>query len=133
MSAATDDERSTAETVRRSLDYAVLGGLVLLGFVAAVQFYLAADRTIDVWVASEFQPPFRMAFNLVLLLVVGVGVSRQIRRLTAADDDSAGGLAADATADGGRDDATTGDTTVDAAADENENEDDDESEEAEAE
>ena len=102
---------TTAERVRRGLDYALLGGLVLLGFVAAVQFYFAADRTINVWVTREYRPPFKMVFNLVVLLVVGVGVSRQVRRLTATvtgeDPDASDGsdagddTAPEATTDGG--------------------------------
>jgi hypothetical protein len=93
-----DGRRDTAARVRRGLDYALLGGLVLLGFVAAVQFYFAADRTINVWVTREFRPPFKMVFNLVILLVVGVGLSRQVRRLTATDAEEE---TTDATADGG--------------------------------
>ncbi|WP_380678187.1 hypothetical protein [Salinigranum sp. GCM10025319] len=73
---------TTATRVRRGLDYALLGGLVLLGAFAAIQFYLAADRTINVWVTREYRPPFKMVFNLVVLLVVGIGVSRQVQRLT---------------------------------------------------
>jgi hypothetical protein len=92
----------TAARVRRGLDYALLGGLVLLGTVAAIQFYLAADRTINVWVTREFRPPFKMVFNLVVLLVVGVGVSRQIRRLTGSDGgDEPRDADPDATTDGG--------------------------------
>ena len=82
-------EETTATRVRRGLDYALLGGLVLLGLVAAIQFYFAADRTINVWVTREFRPPFKMVFNLVILLVVGVGLSRQLRRLTGGDDSDA--------------------------------------------
>jgi hypothetical protein len=81
----TTTTTTTAERVRRGLDYALLGGMVLLGAFAALQFYLAADRTINVWVTREYRPPFKMLFNLVVLLVVGVGVSRQVRRLTGRD------------------------------------------------
>jgi hypothetical protein len=87
----SDEQSDTAARVRRGLDYALLGGLVLLGLVAAVQFYFAADRTINVWVTREFRPPFKMLFNLVILLVVGVGLSRQLRRLTADTGDGSGG------------------------------------------
>ena len=93
--------RDTAARVRRGLDYALLGGLVLLGAFAALQFYLAADRTINVWVTREYRPPFKMVFNLVILLVVGVGVSRQIRRLTGSDGDQADDTASDTATDGG--------------------------------
>jgi hypothetical protein len=106
-------ERDTAGRVRRGLDYALLGGLVLLGAFAAIQFYFAADRTINVWVTSEYRPPFKMLFNLVVLLVVGIGLSRQVRRLTTADDatgtdaNDERDAGTDATADGGVDSAST--------------------------
>jgi hypothetical protein len=101
--ASGTSERSDTETaarVRRGLDYALLGGLVLLGAFAALQFYLAADRTINVWVTREYRPPFKMVFNLVVLLVVGIGLSRQVRRLTG-DSDRANESDTDATTDGG--------------------------------
>jgi hypothetical protein len=115
------DEASDGDTtarVRRGLDYALLGGLVLLGVFAAIQFYLAADRTINVWVTREFRPPFKMVFNLVVLLVVGVGVSRQIRRLTGSDggDDEPRDTDPDATTDGGVAAATETEATGETAA-----------------
>jgi hypothetical protein len=100
-STADDDGKNTATRVRRGLDYALLGGLVLLGVFAAIQFYLAADRTINVWVTREYRPPFKMVFNLVVLLVVGVGVSRQVRRLTASDDGDDAEATSEVTTDGG--------------------------------
>ncbi|AUV82830.1 hypothetical protein C2R22_15270 [Salinigranum rubrum] len=100
-------DTKTAARVRRGLDYALLGGLALLGLIAAIQFYLAADQTINVWVTREFRPPFKMVFNLVVLLVVGIGLSRQVRRLSGADgrsdgeDAESGESTTDATTDGG--------------------------------
>jgi hypothetical protein len=99
--ADAESTRDTAARVRRGLDYALLGGLVLLGAFAALQFYLAADRTINVWVTREYRPPFKMVFNLVILLVVGIGVSRQIKRLTGANGDETDDAAADTATDGG--------------------------------
>jgi hypothetical protein len=93
----------TAARVRRGLDYALLGGFVLLGLFAALQFYLAADRTINVWVTREYRPPFKMVFNLVVLLVVGIGVSRQLRRLTGGGTDGTDDSTPDAATDGGVD------------------------------
>ncbi|WP_152042691.1 hypothetical protein [Salinigranum salinum] len=109
-SVAGADGAATATRVRRGLDYALLGGLVLLGVFAAIQFYLAADRTINVWVTREYRPPFKMVFNLVVLLVVGVGVSRQIRRLTASDGGDDAEATSEATTDGG-----SGSASVDSA------------------
>jgi hypothetical protein len=67
--------------VRRYVDYAVLAGLLLVGAVAAISLYLSASQVITDWVAPAYRSLFRTAFNLVVLLVVGVGVSRQARRL----------------------------------------------------
>jgi hypothetical protein len=99
--ADAESTRNTAVRVRRGLDYALLGGLVLLGAFAALQFYLAADRTINVWVTREYRPPFKMVFNLVILLVVGVGVSRQIRRLTGSGGSETDDAPSDTATDGG--------------------------------
>jgi hypothetical protein len=106
---ADGERRETAARVRRGLDYALLGGLAFLGLVAAIQLYLAADQTINVWVTREFRPPFKMVFNLVVLLVVGVGLSRQVRRLTGGSDGDGGtgDSETDATADGGHVDGST--------------------------
>ncbi|WP_372912135.1 hypothetical protein [Salinigranum sp.] len=103
---ANADERTTATRVRRGLDYALLGGLAFLGLVAAIQFYLAADQTINVWVTREYRPPFKMVFNLVVLLVVGIGLSRQVRRLSGSDTETApdtdtAAASAETTGDGG--------------------------------
>jgi hypothetical protein len=103
---ANADERTTTTRVRRGLDYALLGGLALLGLVAAIQFYLAADQTINVWVTREYRPPFKMVFNLVVLLVVGIGLSRQVRRLSGSDtgtapDTDTTPASAETTGDGG--------------------------------
>jgi hypothetical protein len=53
----------------------------LLGGVAAISLYLSAGQVIADWVAPEFRSLFRTAFNLVVLLVVGVGISWQLRRV----------------------------------------------------
>lgn len=66
---------------KRYVDYAVLAGLLLLAFVAVVQFYFAASSAIGTWVTYEYRAPFRAAFNLVVLLLAGLGVSLQLRRL----------------------------------------------------
>lgn len=69
------------DRIRRYLNYAVLGGLVLLGFVAAVQFYLHAGAAIDRWVAREYRSVFQAGFNLAVLLVAAAGVTYQLDRL----------------------------------------------------
>jgi hypothetical protein len=114
---ANADGRTTATRVRRGLDYALLGGLALLGLIAAIQFYLAADQTINVWVTREYRPPFKMVFNLVVLLVVGIGLSRQVRRLSGSDTETApdadtADASANTTGDGGVESGTADDPST---------------------
>lgn len=75
------DAEAGDSTVRRYADYVLLGGFLLLGGVAAISLYLSAGQVITDWVAPEFRSLFRTAFNLVVLLVVGVGISWQLRRV----------------------------------------------------
>lgn len=78
----TGDAPLDPDRIRRYLNYAVLGGLVLLGFVAAVQFYLHAGSAIDRWVAREYRSVFQAGFNLAVLLVAAAGVTYQLDRLS---------------------------------------------------
>jgi hypothetical protein len=77
--AATAD--STAARIRRGVNYAALAGLCLLALVAGIGFYTAVLSTISLWVAPEYVSAFRALFNLVVLLLAGLGVSIQLRRL----------------------------------------------------
>jgi hypothetical protein len=77
-----DADRAFATRLRRYLDYAVLAGLLLLALVAVLQFYLNATQTISTWVTPEYRAPFKAVFNIVILLVSGLGISIQLRRLT---------------------------------------------------
>lgn len=63
------------------LYWAALAALALLALVALLQFYLSASRAITIWVTREYRPLFQAAFNLVVLLVTGVGISLLVRRL----------------------------------------------------
>lgn len=68
------------------------GALVVLGFVAVValfQFYTSAVAVINEWVGREYRALFRAAFNLVVLLAAGIGISVVVRELT--DTDGGGG------------------------------------------
>lgn len=67
--------------VSRYLQWTVLAGLALFGILAAASLYTSIGRIIDVWVAPEFQPVFTAAFNLLVLLLVGAGISLLLRRL----------------------------------------------------
>ena len=74
----TNDDRDITTT----LYWGALVGFVLLAAVAALRFYLSGSRAISVWVSPEYEPLFQAAFNLVLLLVSGVGISLVVRRLS---------------------------------------------------
>jgi hypothetical protein len=80
-SADRTQSATQSRDLRTYLNYAVLVGLCLLALVATLQFYLSASRAIDVWVTPEYRPLFSMLFNLVVLFVVGAGITLQLRRL----------------------------------------------------
>lgn len=86
----SDESAEQPETVRSATDerdvvrylyWTALAALVLLAAVALLRFYLSASRAISVWVTREYRPLFQAAFNLVVLLVTGVGISLLVRRL----------------------------------------------------
>jgi hypothetical protein len=72
---------STADRLRRYLNYAVLAGLMLIALVAVFRLYGAVTRTINTFVTPEYRAPFLAAFNLVVLLVAALGISLQLKRL----------------------------------------------------
>lgn len=80
-SPVTDTRLPETDEVARYLHWAALAGLAVFGLVAAISLYTSFGRIIDVWVAPEFQPVFRAAFNLLVLLLVGAGISLVLRRL----------------------------------------------------
>ncbi|SFR53787.1 hypothetical protein [Halogeometricum limi] len=73
---------STVQRLTTALNYAVLGGLLLLAAVSAVQLYAAIGRTVTTFVVPEYRAPVMAAFNLAVLLVAALGISLQLRRLT---------------------------------------------------
>ncbi|MFB6169452.1 MAG: hypothetical protein ABEJ43_11505 [Haloferacaceae archaeon] len=73
---------STADRVRRGVDYLLLAGLAVFALVAAVGVYTSVQGVIQTWVQPDYQPIVNAAFNLVVLLVVGAGLVRQVRRLS---------------------------------------------------
>lgn len=82
----TDPHRATTETTDSTdlmelLYKAALAGLVLLAAIAALQFYLSGSRAISIWVTREYEPLFQAAFNLVLLLLAGIGITWVVGRL----------------------------------------------------
>lgn len=74
-----DDD--TAERVREYLLKGALVVLGVLGVVATLQFYLSASAAISQFASEQFRPVFRAAFNLVVLLAVGIGIAQAVRRL----------------------------------------------------
>ncbi|MFB6101140.1 MAG: hypothetical protein ABEJ73_01070 [Haloplanus sp.] len=79
--ASESDDEGTGARVRRYANYAVLIVLGLLAFVAIVRLYLSVSNVIATWITDEYRSLFQAAFNLVVLLVAGVGISYQLRRL----------------------------------------------------
>lgn len=75
----TDDEIISA-TLRRTLYRGTFLALALFGLFAAVQFYLNASRAISVWVVPDYQPLFQAAFNLVVVLACGLGLTVLVER-----------------------------------------------------
>lgn len=67
---------------RTTLYRGALGLFVLLAVVAVVQLYTSVGAAIDTFVAREYRPLFRAAFNLVVLLIAGIGISRTVRELS---------------------------------------------------
>ncbi|MCU4740978.1 hypothetical protein OB955_13240 [Halobacteria archaeon AArc-m2/3/4] len=68
--------------VRQYLAWAALAVLSMLAVVALVQFYSSVGAAIDLWIASEYQPIMRAAFNLAVLLLAGGGISWLVRELS---------------------------------------------------
>lgn len=54
----------------------------VLAVVAVVQLYASVNATINTFISHEYRPLFRAAFNLVGLLVSGIGISWSVRELT---------------------------------------------------
>jgi len=77
----TGTDADTGSRVRRYANYAVLLVLGLLALVAVIRLYLSASNVIATWVTDEYRSLFQAAFNLIVLLATGVGISYQLRRL----------------------------------------------------
>ncbi|GCF12270.1 hypothetical protein Harman_02050 [Haloarcula mannanilytica] len=80
----TGDEADTDGSSRSIAVYAqwaMFGILTLVALIATLQFYFSASSTIDTFVTDRYRPLFKAAFNLVVLLVCGIGLSVLVRRL----------------------------------------------------
>ncbi|MFB6162065.1 MAG: hypothetical protein ABEJ86_01300 [Halococcoides sp.] len=68
------------QRVLRYLEYAALLGLAFLALIAVIGAYVSATTAIDLWVSGRFKSIFQTAFNLVVLGLVGIGISTIVRR-----------------------------------------------------
>jgi uncharacterized membrane protein len=76
-----EETTTNGRTVRQYANYAVLLVLGLLAFVAVIQLYLSVSNVIRTWIEPEYRSLFQAAFNLIVLLAAGLGISYQLRRL----------------------------------------------------
>jgi len=68
---------------KRIVGYVELGALALLSLLGAVAVfgaYTGGLSAINVWIADEYRPLFRTVFNLVVLGLVGIGLSVLLER-----------------------------------------------------
>lgn len=80
---STEDDRSVDGSGRlptpgETVNYLLWGTLALLvvfAIVAAVSLYTNVNRIIDLWVTREYRPIVSAAFNLLVLLLAGAGIS----------------------------------------------------------
>lgn len=80
-----DDETGGVDRLNtdRAADLLRWVGVVVLAVTAAVAlagFYSGVTGTIRVWVSDPYQPAFRAAFNLALLLAALGGIGLLLRR-----------------------------------------------------
>ncbi len=66
---------------RKYLYQGALVVLVLLAVVALFQFYMSTLDGIRTFVAEQYRPLFNAAFNLVVLLAAGIGISFVVRSM----------------------------------------------------
>lgn len=81
-SAPTDEPAADGRDVRDLLLRGALLVLSVLAVVALFQFYTSANAAIGEWIGPEFRSLFRAAFNLLVLLATGIGISLVVRELT---------------------------------------------------
>ncbi len=79
-----DDGPSLAERSGKLPTYLVWGAVVVLfalAVVATAGLYSSVGRVIDIWIAPDYQPLFRAAFNLAVVLACAAGLSVLLRRV----------------------------------------------------
>lgn len=87
--AATTEEPTASTDVagddfelRETLYKVALGLFTLLAVVAVLQLYLSVGSAINTFISRQYRPLFRAAFNLVVLLAAGIGISWTVRELS---------------------------------------------------
>lgn len=79
-----DGRSSRGVDVDRVVDYVQWGGLLalaLLAVIAGAGLYSSLSSIIDVWVARQYQPLARAAFNFAVLCVALAGIVGVLGRL----------------------------------------------------
>jgi len=79
----TDESTETAlpEKMTAYLLWGTVAVLFLVGVVAFVGLYRSVGSIIDIWIAPDFQPLVRAAFNLTVVLVCALGLSVLLGRI----------------------------------------------------
>lgn len=79
----TDEATETPlpEKMTAYLLWGTVAVLFLVGVVAFVGLYRSVGSIIDIWIAPDFRPLVRAAFNLAVVLVCALGLSVLIRRV----------------------------------------------------
>lgn len=73
--------RESDPSLVRYVQWSLFAVLVLVVLVATFQLYFSASRAIDRFVTTQYRPLFQATFNLVVLLVAGIGLSQLVRRM----------------------------------------------------
>ncbi len=76
-----DTESALPERMTAYLIWGTVAVLFLVGVIAFVGLYRSVGSIIDIWIAPDFRPLFRAAFNLAVVFVCALGLSVLIRRV----------------------------------------------------
>lgn len=76
-----DPDDDSGPSIAIYAQWAMFAILTLVALIATLQFYFSASSAIDTFVTDRYRPLFNAAFNLVVLLVCGLGLSVLVRRL----------------------------------------------------
>ncbi|EMA01925.1 hypothetical protein SAMN05443574_10460 [Haloarcula vallismortis] len=76
-----DDADGSGQSIAVYAQWAVFAILTLVALIATLQFYFSASSAIDTFVTDRYRPLFNAAFNLVVVLGCGLGLSVLVRRL----------------------------------------------------